>query len=76
MDPILYVPDISFGRYQIQLNLYQYLFRYGGYVPKNAQFKLYLNYVTNEHTKLVEVPDRQNEIKDMMIQCFLKYKKS
>ena len=44
-------------------------------MPKDATFKMYLNHVTTEHAKLIEVPDRQNEIKDMMIQYLLKYKK-
>ena len=76
LDPISHVPDTNFGHYQIQLNLYQYLLKYGGYVPKDAQFKMYLNHVTSEHAKLIEVPDRQNEIKDMMIEYLLKYKKN
>ena len=74
-DPISHIPNTSFGHYQIQLNLYQYLLKYGGYVPKDAKFKMYLNHLTSEHAKLVEVPDRQSEIKDMMIQYLLKYKK-
>lgn len=44
-------------------------------MKKDAKFKMYLNHVTSEHAKLIEVPDRQNEIKDMMIQYLLKYKK-
>lgn len=75
LDPISHIPDTNFGHYQIQLNLYQYLLRYGGYVPKNATFKMFLNHVTHEHANLIEVPDRQNEIKDMMIEYLLKFKK-
>lgn len=75
-DPIQNVPNTNFGHYQIQLNLYQYLLKYGGYVPKDAKFKMYLNHITSEHAKLIEVPDRQNEIKDMMIQYLLKYKRT
>ena len=75
LDPISHIPDTPFGHYQIQLNLYQYLLKYGGYVPKNAKFKMFLNHVTSAHAKLIEVPDRQTEIRDMMIQYLLKYKK-
>lgn len=76
LDPISHIPDTSFGHYQIQLNLYQYLLKYGGYVPKDAKFKMYLNHVTSDFVKLIEVPDRQNEIKDMMIEYLLKYKRT
>lgn len=44
-------------------------------MPKDAKFKMFLNHVTSEHAKLIEVPDRQLEIRDMMIQYLLKYKK-
>ena len=29
LDPISHIPDTAFGHYTIQLNLYQYLLRYG-----------------------------------------------
>jgi ATP-dependent exoDNAse (exonuclease V) beta subunit len=76
LDPISHIPDTNFGHYQIQLNLYQYLLKYGGYVPKDAKFKMYLNHVTSDFVNLIEAPDRQNEIKDMMIEYLLKYKKT
>ena len=74
-DPISHIPNTAQGHYQIQLNLYQYLLKYGGYVPKDTKFKMFLNHVTSENAKLIEVPDRQTEIRDMMIQYLLKYKK-
>ena len=34
------------------------------------------NMPQSDFVKLIEVPDRQNEIKDMMIEYLLKYKKT
>lgn len=65
--PIQHIPGTSFGHYTIQLNLYEYLLRFGGYVPKNATFKLYLNHITEAGACLIPVPDAQAEIKDLII---------
>ena len=65
--PIEHVPDLSFHHYSLQLNLYAYLLRYGKYVLPNAKFKFYLNHITEEKFELIELPDMQNEIKDLMI---------
>lgn len=74
-DPISHIPDTGFGHYLCQLNLYQYLLKYGQYVPKDAKFKMYLNHITPETAELIEVPNDQEAIKDMMIEYLLKYKK-
>ena len=65
--PIDHLHDTNFTTYGCQLNLYEYLLKHEGYVPKNAKFNLFLNHITEEDAKLIEVPDMQNEIKDMMI---------
>jgi len=36
-------------------------------VPKDAKFKMFLNHVTDKGAKLIEIPDIQPKIKDMVI---------
>jgi ATP-dependent exoDNAse (exonuclease V) beta subunit len=72
LDPISHIPDTHIGHYGLQLNLYEYLLKYGGYVPKNAQFKLFLNHVTSTKAELIELPNYQLEIRDLIIDNLLK----
>lgn len=67
LEPISHIPDTNFGHYSCQLNLYQYILKREGYVPKDAQFKMYLNHITELGAKLIEISNMQSEIKDMMI---------
>lgn len=71
LDPISHLPDVAFYHYGLQLGLYQYLLKYEQYVPKDAKFKLFLNHVTSEKAELIELPDLQSEIKDMIIYYLL-----
>lgn len=66
--PIRHLHNINFNLYSLQLNLYQYLLKHEGYVPKDAKFKLILNHITEEKADLIMLPDMQNEIKDMLIE--------
>lgn len=66
--PIQHVPDLSYWHYALQLNLYQYLLKYESYVPKDAKFRMFLNHVTADFAAFIELPDMQNEIKDLMIE--------
>lgn len=67
LPPISHLHDTNFTTYSCQLNLYEYLLKREGYVPKDAKFNLFLNHITEEDAKLIEVPDMQSEIKDMFI---------
>lgn len=67
LDPISHVPDLNFYHYALQLNLYEYLLKFGSYVPKDAKFKLFLNHLTETSAKLIELPDMQSEIREMLI---------
>lgn len=67
LDPISHVDDTNMMHYSLQLNLYQYLLKYESYVPKNAKFRMFLNHVTTEKAELIECPNMQSEIKDLMI---------
>lgn len=71
LPPIENIPDTNFGHYTCQLNLYQFLLKYGNYVPKDAEFRMFLNHVTSEKAKLIEVPNAQSETKDMVIYYLL-----
>ena len=72
LDPISHVPDTNFHHYGLQLNTYAYILKFGGYVPKDAKFKFFLNHVTPEAAKLIELPDMQSEVKDIVIDFLLK----
>ena len=65
--PIRHVPDTSFWHYALQLNLYEYLLRREKYVPAGARFRLFLNHVTAERARLIELPDMQTEVRELLI---------
>lgn len=67
LPPIEHLHDFSLEHYQLQLNLYQYILKREGYVPRDAPFKLFLNHITEDGAKLIPLQDRQHEIKDMVI---------
>lgn len=68
LKPIEHLHDINFNTYSLQLNLYQYLLRHEGYVPKDSKFTMFLNHITEEGAEIIQLPDMQNEIKDMLIE--------
>lgn len=74
LDPISYIPDNSFYHYALQLNLYCYLLKFGHYVSRDAKFKFFLNHVTSEGVNLIELPNYQTVIKDLIISHLLKLK--
>lgn len=67
LPPISHLYDTSGEHYSLQLNLYEYLLKREGYVPRDAKFKLFLNHITMDGAKIIPLPDRQIEIRDMMI---------
>ena len=72
LEPIEHVADNNYGHYGCQLNLYQYILKREGYVPKNAKFKMFLNHISESGSKMIEIFDLQHEIKDMMIWHLIK----
>lgn len=66
--PIEHLHNINFNVYSLQLNLYQYLLKHEGYVPKDSKFIMFLNHITEEGAEIIQLPDMQNEIKDMLIE--------
>lgn len=67
LKPIEHLHDINGTQYSLQLNLYEYLLKREGYVPKDAKFSRLLNHVTEFGAKLIPLPDMQSEIKDMVV---------
>ena len=67
LPPISHLHDINGVCYGLQLNLYEYLLKREGYVPRDAKFKLFLNHITEDGAKLIPMPDYQLEIRDMLI---------
>lgn len=65
--PISHLHDTNFTMYSCQLNLYQYMLKREGYVPKDAEFKMFLNHITEFGAELIAVPDLQTEIREMLI---------
>lgn len=72
LEPISHIADISYYHYALQLSLYQYLLKFGGYIPKDAKVRLFLNHITTEGTKLIELPSLQSEIKDVIIDFLMR----
>lgn len=69
--PIDHLDNCNFWHYSLQLNLYQFLLTFGGYYPKDAKFKRALIHINTETAEVIQLPDMQNEIKDMMIYSLL-----
>lgn len=74
LEPIGHIPDTPYWHYALQLSLYCYLLKFGNYVPKKAKFRLFLNHVTAKNVELIELPNLQSEIKDLVITYLLKKK--
>ena len=69
--PVDHLDDTSFNHYALQLNLYEYLLKYEGYVPANSNFKLFLNHVLPEKTEFIQLPNMQFEIRNLIIEHLL-----
>lgn len=74
LDPIGHIPAINYHEYALQLNLYQFLLKYEGYVPKNATFRRFLCHITEANSELIELPDYQDEVKNLLIYAAYKEK--
>lgn len=67
LPPIEELDNSNFNTYALQLNLYEFILRYSGYVPKNAKFKRAIIHHTLDRSKIIELPDYQDHIKNMII---------
>lgn len=66
LPPIDDIPDTNFWHYTLQLNLYEYILKYGGYVDPNAEFKLFLNHITTDSVTLIPVEQKQELIEKLL----------
>lgn len=67
LDPIGHLDNCNFWHYALQLNLYQFLLTFGGYYPKDTKFKRAIIHINTDMAEVIQLPDLQSEIKDMMI---------
>lgn len=65
--PVDHLDNCNFWHYGMQLNLYQFLLVFGGYYPKDTKFKRAIIHINAETAEIMQLPDLQSEIKDMMI---------
>lgn len=67
LEPISHLDDSAYVHYGLQLNLYEYLLKTTGYIPKNSIVKKMLLHVTEIGIDKISLPDYQSEIRDMLI---------
>lgn len=67
LDPIRHVPDTNFYHYALQLSCYEFLLKIGGYVKPDAKFKRALIHLKEDSSKIYQLPDMSNEIRDMLL---------
>ena len=72
LGPISHLPDTAYWHYACQLNLYAYLLKREKYVPAGSRFRFFLNHVLPESYRLIELPELQVEIRDLVIEHLLK----
>lgn len=72
LEPISHIPDNAYYHYSLQLSTYQFLLKFGGYVPKDATFQRAIIHVTDKFAKIIELPDLTSEVKDIVIQHLVK----
>lgn len=65
--PVDYLPDCNYSHYSLQLSLYQYLLKKGGYIPKSSTFFRYLIHINkNNKSSVIKIPDLTNDIINMI----------
>lgn len=64
--PISHVPDTNFWHYSLQLNLYEYLMKYAGYIPEDEKVGKALLHITENGVRTYPVSDMRKEIEAMV----------
>lgn len=72
-DPISHIADTTLNHYQLQLNLYEYLLKFGRYVPKDSLFKKVLFHLKPDGVDKMVLGDFQSEVKDLIIDYLTNY---
>ena len=64
--PISHIPDTNFWHYSLQLNLYEYLMKFAGYIPPEEKVGKALLHITENGVKTYPVSDMRKEIQAMI----------
>ena len=67
LGPVAHLQDTAYNHYLLQLNLYEYLLRFGGYVPHDAIFKKAIFWIGPRKPEVIQIPDAQTEVRDILI---------
>lgn len=73
LEPVSHLHNCSGELYTLQLNLYQYLLVRGGYLPRETRFGRRIIHLTEGGPTFYDLPDRQIEIRDMLIRRMESY---
>lgn len=65
--PIHHFPDSPYHHYTLQLNLYEYILKYGGYIPRNSIVKKALFWIGPRKPEAIVIEDAQLEVRDILI---------
>lgn len=65
--PIEHLEDCSGVHYALQLSLYEFLLRFGKYIPHNAKVRRGIFHLTEQGAKFHELPDLAIEVRNMII---------
>jgi len=65
--PIDKLDNCNYNQYALQLNLYEFLLKWTGYVDMDASFRRAIIHYSTAGSRFIELPDFQNYIKEMMI---------
>ena len=71
LHPIEHIPDTNFYHYQLQLQLYEYLLKEVGYIPKDSDVGKCLFHITDKGVKTYQLGDYSKD----MIAMINEYKK-
>ncbi len=72
LPPVSHLDDCNFNVYSLQLSLYEYMLKRGGYIGATDKVARYILHMRGERFKLMELPDMRLEVRDMIIDSLSK----
>lgn len=67
LGPISHLDDCAYTHYMLQLNLYEYLLKFGGYIPRDSLVKKALFWIGPRKPQTIHIEDAQDLIRDIII---------
>ena len=67
LGPISHLDDCAYTHYMLQLNLYEYILKFGGYIPRDSIVKKALFWIGPRKPESIIIDDAQDLIKDILI---------